>query len=84
MKIMNLKDEIRDMRMDPPGGYGAFEEDQLYERTEDVKDSDKDECDICGSQVDDHGYFTCQCYSPCCGARMIDDCDLCPDCHEHI
>ena len=44
---------------------------------------DEDYCDVCGEEVDDHGYYTCDCYSPCCGARMHDDCDICPDCKEH-
>ena len=35
---MSLKDEIRDMRMDPPAGYGAFDEEALYERTEDTEE----------------------------------------------
>jgi hypothetical protein len=42
-----------------------------------------DECDICGAKCDDHGYYICDCYSPCCGAKMFPDSDICPDCHEY-
>jgi hypothetical protein len=73
---MSLKSDICDMRMDPPAGDW---DEELNERIEDTRD----ECDVCGEKVNDEGYFTCNCYSPCCGARMIDDSDICPDCREH-
>ena len=43
----------------------------------------EDECDLCGEKCDSHGYYTCNCYSPCCGAEMYPDSDICPECHEH-
>jgi len=71
--------ESFDYEMKDPYEGADFEE-TASERTEDTRD----ECDVCGKKVDDEGYYTCSCYSPCCGARMIDDCDICPDCKEHI
>lgn len=59
---------------------GADFEEEVNERDEDTRD----QCDICGEKVNNEGYFNCNCYSPCCGARMFDDSDICPDCHEHV
>jgi len=42
---MSQIDEIRDIRMDPPGGYGAFDEDQLYGSDEDVEETENDDED---------------------------------------
>jgi hypothetical protein len=80
---MNQIDEIRDMHMDPPGGYGAFDEDQLYDREEDAKEL----CEHCDKPVED-----CTCYSPCCGEYMgggnrdgsYSDYGICPSCGEHV
>jgi hypothetical protein len=43
----------------------------------------EDECDVCGEKFDSKGDYTCNCYSPCCGERVIEDTDLCSGCHEH-
>ena len=43
----------------------------------------EDECDLCSTRCDSHGYYTCNCYSPCCGVEMRPDSDICPECHEH-
>jgi len=65
---MSLKDEIRDLRMDPPAGW----DETLNERTEDVK-----ECPFC----DGKGYD--ECISGCCGATRDPDLGLCHECHDH-
>jgi hypothetical protein len=80
---MSLKDEIRDLRTDPQGGYGAFDEEQMYNREEDSREL----CEHCDLPVED-----CKCYSPCCGAYMgggngdasFEDYGICPECHEFI
>ena len=58
---MSQKDEIRDSRMDPPSGYGAFDEEELYSRDEDAEEEPLSDCctasiiyhDIC-SQCGEH------------------------------
>jgi hypothetical protein len=80
---MSIREEISAMRMDPPGGYGAFDEEQLYIRDEDAKEV----CEDCGLELED-----CKCYSPCCGADMrggngdasFSDIGICPECGEFV
>lgn len=75
--------EISEMRMNPPGGNGAFNE-ELYERTEDIK-----VCPDCLESVDE---CECKYFTPCCGADMrggngdnsFEDYGICPECGEHI
>jgi hypothetical protein len=67
-----------------PEGYGAFDEEQLNERDEDIK-----VCPDCLEPVDD---CECKYFSPCCGADMrkgngdasFEDYGICPECKEHI
>jgi hypothetical protein len=76
---MNIRDDIRPSSFyqgfEEPEGYGAFDEAQLNERTEDVQQ--EEECPECGLTVDE-----CKCYSPCCGAVIILH-DICSECKEH-
>ena len=66
---MSLKDEIRDMRMDPPAGDW---DESLNERDEDIK-----ECELCnGLGFDDT-------ISDCCGAKREPDLGLCYECYDH-
>lgn len=55
-----------------PDGYGAFSDEQLNERTEDIK-----ECPTC----DGKGYD--EYISDCCGATRESDLGLCYECHDH-
>jgi hypothetical protein len=80
MNINEINPESFYSGMHEPDGYGAFDEAQLNECTEDVKQ--QDECPDCGKACDEHGYFTCNCYSPCCGAPIILH-DICSECKEH-
>jgi len=57
---------------DLPEGYGAFDEDQLYERAEDVN-----ECTEC------NGHGSDETISDCCGATRDSDSGLCHECHDH-
>jgi RecJ-like exonuclease len=63
---------ISDMHMDPPGGYGAFDEEQLNERIEDIA-----ECELCNGKGSD------ECISDCCGEKREPDLGLCYYCHDH-
>jgi len=79
-----MKDRINLWTPNDPDGYGAFDEEQLMERTEDTKEELCEDCDL---PLDE-----CLCYSPCCGADMrkgnsdasFGDYGICPDCKEHI
>ena len=66
---MSLRDEIRDMRMDPPSGDW---DESLNERTEDVK-----ECPLCDGVGSDK-YI-----SDCCGDTRDPYTGLCFFCHDH-
>ena len=61
---------------DPPMGYGITDQDETPD--------EKDCCDVCGKEADEDGLLACDCYSPCCGARIYPDSDICPDCKEHF
>jgi hypothetical protein len=76
---MNIRDNISPnnfyQEFTEPEGYGAFSDEQLNERVEEVKEEDL--CEECGKHIDD-----CKCYSPCCGAPIILH-DICSECKEH-
>ena len=66
---MSLKDEIRDMRMDPPGGDW---DESLYERVEETT-----ECELC------NGLGFDETISNCCGGTRDADTGLCLHCKDH-
>lgn len=78
-----MKDRIYLHEFTEPEGYGAFDEGQLNEMTEDIK-----VCPDCLEPLDD---CECEYYSPCCGAYMrkgngdasYGDYGICPECGEH-
>ena len=67
-----MKDTIYLHEFTEPDGYGAFSDEQLNERTEDVK-----ECPACDGKGFD------ECISDCCGATRESDLGLCYECHDH-
>lgn len=67
-----MKDRIVLHEFTEPEGYGAFDEDQLNERTEDVK-----ECETCNGKGEDESI------SACCGDTRDIDTGLCYCCHDH-
>jgi hypothetical protein len=76
---MNIRDDIQIDSI-----YKEFTEpDQGHDET---KTKYENTCNECGKSLDYEGDINdmCQCYSPCCGAKMYHDCDLCPVCHEHV
>ena len=67
-----MKDDLYLLGPEEADDYGAFSEDQLYERTEDTV-----ECELC------HGIGSDENISECCGATRDVDTGLCLDCREH-
>jgi hypothetical protein len=67
--LIDLQGLFNCSRPDYPEGHGAFDPDQLLERTEDIKD---DPCEYCAMYNK----------SDCCGAE-IKWTDICTSCGEH-
>jgi RecJ-like exonuclease len=70
--LYDLQGLFNSLRPDPPNGFGAFDDDQLNERTEDMK-----ECTECEGK----GEF--EYLSDCCGSERDADTGLCHHCHDH-
>jgi hypothetical protein len=67
-----MKDRIIFPDYIEPDGYGAFSDEQLNERTADIK-----ECPLCEGKGYDESI------SDCCGDTRDIDTGLCYYCHEH-
>ena len=67
-----MKNTINLPEWHEPEGYGAFSDEQLNERTEDIK-----ECPLCEGKGED------ECISDCCGETRDADSGLCHCCHDH-
>jgi len=48
-----------------------------------VKEQQAELNQLMENEGDPYGEFEEERKSECCGAKMIDDCDLCPECKEH-